>query len=264
MRIQQRLASPALRSVIRSFAERRASLGQQVVTAPLPARPDQIIEIYLADRYRVSQDDGPPDLAPETVIVGPQSYRRTRLLMSGEIHVFTIRFQPSGFHRLFGTPMTDLADQGAFARDVIGGQVDPVRDAIALAASFDGRVAVAERWIGERLAGAGPEDEVGRLAAMLERSGGRLRIDALAQRAMMSERQFTRRFATQVGLTPKLFARTVRFNAVLDAKARSPRVSWTELVHRWGYADQSHFIRDSHAFAGGAPAGFFPEWLQGR
>lgn len=94
--------------------------------------------------------------------------------------------------------------------------------------------------------------------------GWQLRIDALSWRARLSNRQFTRRFETQIGLTPKLFARTVRFNSVLAAKARLPGTSWTELVHQAGYADQSHFVRDCHAFADSAPSNFFPEWVQGR
>lgn len=264
MRIQRRLAHPALRGVIRSYSERRANLGGETVTAPLPARPDQFLEVYLGERYGVSQDDGPPRLAPEAVIVGPQSYRRARLFMSGDIRVFTVRFQPGGFHALFGVTMTVLADQGVAASDVIGRQAGPLHSAIAAAPDFDARVSAAERWVASRLDAVRPPDEIGRLAAVLLRSGGRLRIDGLARRAGMSDRQFTRRFAAQVGLNPKLYARTVRFNAVLDAKAAAPHLSWTEVIHRWGYVDQSHFIRDCHAFAGAAPADFFAAWVQGR
>lgn len=264
MLVQKRIAHPTLRSVVRSYSERRAALGGQVVTAPLPARPDQFMEFYLGDCYQVSQDDGAPEAAPEAVIVGPQSYRRTRLLMSGDIHVFTIGFQPGGFHALFGTQMTHLVDQGAIASDIIGLAAYRLRDAILRERDFAARIIAAERWLAPYVEAARPADDVDGAAAAIVRSGGRLRIDMLARHAMLSDRQFTRRFEAQVGLRPKLFARTVRLNAVLDAKSRSPRASWTELVHRAGYADQSHFIRDCHALAGGAPAEFFAEWVVGR
>lgn len=250
--------------MVRSFAERRAELGPTIVTAPLPARPDQFIEVYLKDRYGVSHDDGPASAAPQMVIVGPQSYRRTRLFMGGDIQVFTIRFQPGGFHALFGVPMTQLADQGVEANDVIGAASAGLRDAVLLAEDFEARVAAARGWILRAMGSAKPVDLVGRMAAVLGRSGGRLRIDALARRAGLSDGQFTRRFQTQVGLTPKLFARTVRFNAVLSARANATGASWTELIHQAGYADQAHFIRDCHALAGGAPNAFFQEWAKGR
>jgi AraC-like DNA-binding protein len=260
----QRQASGGLRDVVRSFAERRAQLGTSVVTAPLPARSDQFIEFYLQDRYRVSHDDGPTDAAPEMVVVGPQSYRRTRLTLSGSIHAFTIRFQPGGFYTLFGTSMTMLVNEGIAAEHVIGADAAALRDAVLFAHSFEERVAAAEHWLGRKREATCGTDEIGLLAAALLQSGGRLAVGALAQRAELSDRQFTRRFERQVGLTPKLFGRTVRLNAVLDAKARSPAAAWTDLVYDAGYSDQAHFVRDCRALAGSPPTAFFDEWAPGR
>lgn len=263
MLIETRAPHPALRPVLLSFTERRALLGAGTVTAPLPARPDQFIEFYLEDRYAVSHDDGPAAAAPEMAVVGPQSYRRARLFLSGSIHVFTIRFQPGGFHALFGTAMPLLVNEGVPAADVIGRAAGELRDRVLAAESFESRVAAAQSWLAARL-GMEVRDPVGRMAAALHRSAGRLPIRALARRAELSDRQFTRRFERQVGLTPKLFARTVRLNAVLDAKARSPALAWTALAHAAGYADQSHFVRDCRELAGSTPRDFFPEWLEGR
>lgn len=264
MEIRHHQPDFAIRSIVRCFAERRAILGQRVVTAPLPARPDQFIEVYLKDSYGVSHDAGPATTAPETVLVGPQSYRRTRLFLSGNVHVFTIMFQPAGFHALFGQPMAEMVNQGAPAGDVIGSAAGELSDALRRAGDFGMRVAAAQKWIRRRMETATPVDQVGHLAATLQRAAGRLRIDDLAHRAGLSNRQFTRRFVNQVGLTPKLFARTVRFNAVLSAKAIAPHATWTELIHEAGYADQSHFVRDCHALAGSTPNDFFPEWASGR
>lgn len=144
MKIQRRFADAAVRSVVRSFAERSAILAERVVVAPLPARPDQFMEFYLQDRYAVSRDDGPLALAPETVIVGPQGNRRMRLSLSGNIQVFTIGFQPGGFHALFGAPMNELVDQGVVASDVIGPAASALRDLITFAPDFDARVTAAE------------------------------------------------------------------------------------------------------------------------
>jgi len=264
MIVDQRPVDASLRSIVRSYAERQALLGADVVTSPLPARPDQFIEFYLQDPYRVSHDDGAPSVAPPIVVVGPQSYRRTRLILSGSLHVFTIRFQPGGFNALFGIPMTTLVNEGVEIGDVIGQAAVELCDAVLLARNFDERVGAAERWLTGKLDPASPVDLVAHAAAALQRSGGRLSVHALARQTELSDRQFTRRFERQVGLTPKLFARTVRLNAVLDAKVRSPCTTWTQLVHEAGYADQAHFVRDCHALAGSAPARFFAEWTQGR
>lgn len=261
MRIRGRPARRPIRSHVRSFAERELLLGAEVRTRPLPARPDQFIEFYLGEPYRLSHDEQPPEKAPEIVVVGPQSYRRTRLIMAGDIKVFTIRFQPGGFNHLFGIDMTQLSDQGAAIGDVLGVGCAGLREAVLGAADFEGRALAAETWMAGRLAASRAPDMVARSAMALARSHGRLRIDALAARAGLSDRQFTRRFTAQVGLAPKLYARTLRLNATLAAKAAAPEAAWTGLVHAAGYADQAHFVRDCHALAGGPPTAFFAEWM---
>jgi hypothetical protein len=54
----------------------------------------------------------------------------------------------------------------------------------------------------------------------------------------MRIRQFERRFAEQLGLPPKRFARIVRFNAALKAKMTAPGRLWTDIAHEFGYYDQ--------------------------
>ena len=160
--------------------------------------------------------------------------------------------------------MRELVDGGIPAGDVLGPMATGLRDAVLRARSFPERAEAAQRWIMARVDQVPPVDRIARLAELIERAHGRLRIEALARYAGLSDRQFTRRFEAQVGLQPKLFQRTVRFNAVLTAKANAPEAAWGLLVHGAGYADQSHFIRDCHALAGGPPKAFFAEWVKGR
>jgi AraC-like DNA-binding protein len=86
------------------------------------------------------------------------------------------------------------------------------------------------------------------------------RIDFLVQHSGLSARHFQRCFATQVGLPPKLYARTIRFDAALAAHRREPARSWTEIAHEAGYFDQAHFIRECHALVSAAPSQFVGDW----
>ena len=76
MDVRRAIPHPALRSVVRSFGERRGSLGSTELSWPLTARPHQIIDIYLADPLRIRVEGGPLKVSPETVVVGPQGSRR--------------------------------------------------------------------------------------------------------------------------------------------------------------------------------------------
>ncbi len=262
MQLEQLPPSPALRSVVSGFEERSAHFGQMSLTHPLPARPDLFIEIYLAEPYRVSHGRQEFETSPEVALVGPHGVGTTRLLMAGEIKAFSIRFQPGAIHRLIRFDMIAIANRGVAMADVFGRLTNGLRDAVLGAAGFSGRVAASERWLGNMLRDARPVDRIDIAARMLLESGGQRRVDALAEWAGLSERQFTRRFATQVGMNPKLYARAIRLNAVLKRRLSRPQATWTELAHAAGYADQAHFVRECRELTNSSLAAFFADWTR--
>ena len=73
-------------------------------------------------------------------------------------------------------------------------------------------------------------------------------------------RQFERRFLTEVGIRPKVFAKIARFEAALDYKARFTAVPWTDVAYRFGYYDQMHMIHDFGEFTGGTPGKVLDEF----
>lgn len=260
MEIRRSAAHPALRSVVRSFGERRTSLGSTVLSWPLAARPHQIIDIYLGDPFRLSIDEGPLQVAPQAVVVGPQGSRRIQLHLSGEIHVFNILLQPSGLNRLIGIDMRSLINEGIAANDVLGDAAVRLTSAIQSARDFPTRVTAAERWFAQMLEGSAPEGGIDHVSRLLLAARGRARIDALIERSGLSARQFQRRFASQIGLSPKTYARTIRFDAALKAHRDQPKRPWTEIIHEAGYFDQAHFVRECHALAGCPPSRFVDDW----
>lgn len=77
--------------------------------------------------------------------------------------------------------------------------------------------------------------------------------DVARSAAGASVRQFHRRFATAVDLSPKQFQRVARFRRCLaDALAEEGR-GWARRAVDHGYADQSHLIREFRRLCGLAP-----------
>lgn len=260
MDLRRTAPHPALRDIVRSFEERRASLGPHTLSFPLTARPHQIIDIYLGDPLRLRLDGGSLETAPDTVVVGPQGSRRIHLYASGEVHIFNILLQPAALHRLVGIDMTCLINEGIPAREVLGRRAVLLDDAVRSAPDFPSRVAAAERWFGAIQEGSVPEDGIGVASRRLLAARGRGRIAALATQSGLSARQFQRRFTTQVGLPPKLYARTARFDAALTMHRSQPTKPWTRIVHEAGYFDQAHFVRECHALVGMPPNQFIGDW----
>jgi AraC-like DNA-binding protein len=260
MDIKRALPRTLYRSIVRSFEERRVELGSAILCWPVAARPHQILNIHLAEPYRVRINGGGANKTPDMSLVGPQTYRRAHVYLSGSIHVFNILFQPTGLNRLFGINMTSLVNQDPAASDVLGNSAETLRDAVRMASDFNLRVAAVERWLGTMLERRGRDDLIAFASRHMIAVQGRVRIEDLIAESGLSTSQFQRRFATQVGITPKLFARTIRFDRALLARRKSARRSWTDIIHELGYFDQAHFIRECHAFAGVPPGRLVGDW----
>ena len=260
MDIKRAPPHPDLRGVLRAFEERRVELGSAVLTWPVPARPHQIVSFHLAEPYQVRVDGGRAVMMPDTYFVGPQSYRRAQVCLTGEVHDFTVLFQPTGLNRLVGIDMSSLLNHDPAVSDVLGRSGAVLGDAVRAALDFGQRVAVVERWVAGMLEARGPDCVIGRASREIIAHGGGPRIRDLVGESGLSASQFQRRFAVQVGMRPKLFARTTRFDRALSARRDGSNRSWTEIVHDLGYFDQAHFIRECHAFTGLPPGSLIGEW----
>jgi len=260
MKIRQAIPHPDLRGVVRSFEERYADLGSAVLSWPVPARPHQILDIHLADPFMVRTDGGPARRVPDTLLVGPQTFRHAQLYLAGRVHVFNILFQPTGLNRLIGIDMRSLVNRDPAASDVLGKSAASLSDAVRTAPDFPSRVRAAEQWLAVILNGRRVDESVGHASRLLITARGQMRIDDVVRRSGLSARQFQRRFAQQVGLTPKSYARLIRFDRVLVMRHDAPARPWTDILHELGYFDQAHFIREFRALAGIAPTGFSGDW----
>lgn len=261
MEIRRAIPNPKFRKIVRLFEERRVDLGSLTISWPVSARPHQIIDIYLEEPFRVRLGEGSIRAVPETVVVGPQTFSRARLSMSGKVHVFNILFQPTGLNQLIGVDMRLLVNQDPAASDVLGTSAVRLSDTVRSAKDFFARVRATEQWLdGVMEKRAWSNEEINHASTLLIGSAGQIRVDDLVKQTGMSARQLQRRFNEQVGLPPKGYARLIRFDKALVARRSAPERSWTDILHDLGYFDQAHFIREFHMFAGISPTRFSGDW----
>ena len=88
---------------------------------------------------------------------------------------------------------------------------------------------------------------------------GVVQVKHLTNKFHISRRWLEKQFAEQVGISPKEFARITRFNALLTSVETTPSVSWTEMIDKFGYYDQSHLNRDFHEFTGQSPTRYLKD-----
>lgn len=222
---------------------------------PLPARPKQLLAFSLGDPYCIHHpESNHREAAPRVTVVGPQTHALPGLSIHGRIDHFTILFQPSGFNRLFGVPMTELTNAAYDAYGVIGSKIPNLEHELAETPGFAERIRTIEGHFTRMLPALGTPDLVAFAANRLFAGNGVQRVATMASQSGLSRRQFERRFLAQVGIHPKLYARIIRFNAAVDHKLQWRSDAWSRIANDRGFYDQMHLVRDCRAFTGESPS----------
>jgi len=246
--------APALRPYVRCYAYRQVQPDAgTAISFPVPARAVPMIEFCFDSSLRVQRFDRQDVIAPpRCVVIGLQTFRRVQLSMTGHYESFSILFQPAGIWQLFGAPMVELANTEDDACAVLGHRLSVLGRMLQDSRSLESRATIADRYLASRLDGAATTGMAGAILELM-RLNGNVSVDTLAWQAGLGLRQFKRRYKLMTGLRPKLHARIARFEAALDAKARIPAATWTELAQRCGYHDQMHLVHDFREFSSETP-----------
>ena len=246
-----------LQPFVETYGVREANFAVKQAYVPLPARRDCFLEFYLEGRYRiVTVATGAEHWAPRCVLVGPSTQRREDLKLSGVLHVFSIRFSPTGFRALFGIPSRLLRDQAIEAEVALGPEIIELHEQLSSAEPAQWE-SIADQYLIKRMRMVEESAEsrtAGEAAALMQWSRGRMSVFEIATRSAVSPRHLERLFQEQVGVSPKVFGKLLRLEHALElAGAKS---NWADIASRCGYFDQSHMVRDFRAMIKATPVEF--------
>src|SRR6266542_245635 len=123
-----------------------------------------------------------------------------------------VEFTPLGASMFLGVPMEAIANTAVGLDEVLGQEADRTIGRLSEARSWEARFDVMDAVIIDRFSkGRPPSAEVAWAWNRLSATNGRIRVDALATEVGWSRRHLAARFRRNVGLTPKLVARILRF-----------------------------------------------------
>lgn len=187
--------------------------------------------------------------------VGGLYARPVRVGHEGSSQGVQFDLEPPAVRTLFGVPAGELAEKTVGLDALMGADAARVAERLHAAVDSPARFTILDDVLRRRLlqARAPARPDVERAWSLLVASGGRMRIEALAHALGCSRRHLANRFAAEVGVSPKVAARLVRFQA---ARARLGSVPLARLAAEHGFADQAHLTREFHALAGAPPTAF--------
>jgi AraC-like DNA-binding protein len=158
---------------------------------------------------------------------------------------------PGAARLLFGAPADEFAERHTLLDDLWGNSAETAREQLIEAGSPEQRLDLFESLLAARLPsvrGLHPA-----VANALERFWATSDVRRVVAESGYSHRQFIALFRREVGLTPKLYCRVLRFQEALKRIATDPSASLVDLAIDAGYSDQPHFTREFREFAGVSP-----------
>lgn len=191
--------------------------------------------------------------------MGVRQQVHRKLIRSGQRAV-TARLHLGASEAVLGVRASALAGRIVALEDLWGDAATRrLLDRLAGARDAIDAAALLESVIIERLAIAGGRRPGAQLA--LDAAGRLLRgkVYAVAADLGVSERHLRRVFREHVGVSPKAFARLVRFHRALGAARAERHASWAGIAAAAGYYDQAHLIADFRAIAGVTPQALLGE-----
>jgi AraC-like DNA-binding protein len=247
---------PALRPYITLYCgyDERSVAGRRMQVP----HPDVVLVIGLGPTLHVADPRRPADSTIE------------RLAFAAGVHdayVFTdsseptrglqVNLTPIGAHLLFGVPMDSLANRVVDLADLFGADAPRLIERLYEAGTWSLRFDILDEVILKRVTSArAPNRLVVRAAHVLRATRGAASIARLARDLECSQRHLIATFREEVGVTPKTYARIVRFDHAVKRLRQADGLRWAEIADASGYYDQAHLIRDFHEFAGQTPGQF--------
>jgi AraC-like DNA-binding protein len=253
-------AEGSLRGHVQGYVYRDCLVDQEVIQ-PVSANTNAMLVFRLGDACEAFEYvTGRFRQLPEAMLVGPQSRRPADLRITGRHVVFIVFFQPAAISRLFGLPDSEFLGTAVDAVDYLGAGVKELMKRLREVHARGGEPAElrqgVEDFLQARLAASLEEGPILRAALALHHSHGLAALDQLAQESGHSLRHFNRAFQRQFGMTPKRYARVVRFGYAMRLKLDRPRLSWADVSQEAGYYDQNHMAKEFKSLVGEGPSAF--------
>lgn len=176
-----------------------------------------------------------------------------------QMQVMGVCFEPGGAFPFFRLPVDELRDIHVSLDEIWGESANTLRSDLLELPTWESRFDRLEEALKKRMLAFDHHPAVRFALDEMQRHHSQS-VGALVDKVGLSSRRFIQLFSSQVGLTPKLFCRVLRFQQVVQNIGGIGEVDLPDVALRCGYFDQAHFIHDFRAFSGISPT----EYLANR
>ncbi|MGC1550252.1 MAG: helix-turn-helix domain-containing protein [Rhodanobacter sp.] len=186
------------------------------------------------------------------LVLRANSFRRGPL----REHKQALRFRPGGAHALIGIDIDELNRADINLEDMFGSSAHRLRQRLLETPCPMQRLALLEGWLLRLASDPTPDPAIAYAIAELGRTPQVARIGIVQRETSYSAARFSILFRRHVGMSPKRYARLLRFRAVVAQAHPQRTVDWSRIAVDGGYYDQAHLSHEFREFAGITPTSF--------
>jgi AraC-like DNA-binding protein len=204
--------------------------------------------------------DGLPAARPNPLILAGLHVRASYVLQRRGQAGVQLAVHPLASRALFGVPSAELSVSDFDGAVMLGRRAVELRDRVAEARWWPDVFALVRGYLidaRQRREDAAVRPDVAYAWHLLERTQGRIPVGALADRVGVSPRHLTTLFRREVGRSPKMVSKLMRFeHATVRISASVRRCGRTDLAAvaaDAGYYDQAHLSNEFVRFTGVPP-----------
>jgi AraC-like DNA-binding protein len=173
---------------------------------------------------------------------------------NGIVDLMGVRFQPGGLGAFVSLPLHEISNLTITLKDAFGAVgvelenrlFDAVHDPIR-------RIALLDEFFLRRLVLSSPFEFARYVAGFIESSFGAMSMKQVSSEVGYSIRSVDRAFRQGFGLSPKFYARVIRFQRAIKMLSGEGDVDLAEITFACGYYDQSHFTHEFIDFTSQPP-----------
>ena len=218
--------------------------------------PDGFPEIifHYGDPYRIKLDKQ-WELQSLSLFAG-QITRFFFLENTGKSGMVGIKFKPSALTQLFGLKMTEFTNKVLVLQDVVGNKLDSLENKVRAARHHAQIIDALENGLKKIDSASIKERIIDKAIQLIFSTHGMVSVTDICNQVNTNERKLQRLFNNWVGLSPKFYARIIRFSYIFQF-AQEKKLNWSEVGLESGFYDQPHFIKNFKAFTGEDPTRYF-------
>ncbi len=250
---------PALQPYIQHFVYSKIGISDKWTSTSMAPPGCSSLSITCEGKNVIIKENDNPEQRYSSVTFVGQTTQFKELRIFDCLKSFFVIFRPCGAYQLLGIDQDECADQCINITDLLGSSARFFIDEISDQTNSKDMAEVVNRYFLNRLKKKKVVDQSVHLANIVEEMKRNIQdlllIDKICRSEGYSISKLERHMKKIVGMSPKKFQRIIRFNSVLQfiEKIDYP-LNWSQIANRFGYYDQTHFIKEFKNFYGKTPS----------